>query len=430
MALSAYAWTSLPVYPATSILRPYGSALWPMFGRGASWDNHYDSFIMAYNMAFYHYTSDFKDEIDPKDWNVLICLRYLKDRILFTSDSKQEILDSFVKVFKKINEFTFVHAEALEIQQINKKRKIEENIDEVNTSEKSDNLHEATAILNKGNGEQSFYKEVKKSNNPFWYKGNILPDGTKIEKQNRLNLIPSDDFFQETDDDEDIPPEQSFISASSGSKIWTLLSGRNVGDIYASKISENAIEKAILRYGASNIIDLSAHMKEWFCIDDRKFITKNYESMLRVPELAAEESSFVSKIEDVWVLFFINLTSCAYIVEGLSKNLKVYSIWGESFCPLSRSTDYTKGRKCDVRFLSALRVDVGEWEFSAKAIANKIIGDRCRSARINQSILNGLLEYDLNDKQVKNIQVPFLQFGGTSEQLKLKTAINVIKLVM
>jgi|SRR6185369_10528921 len=60
-------------------------------------------------MAFYHYIYDFKDETDPKDWNVLTCLRYLKDKIPFSSDSRQEILDAFVKVFKKVNESTFVH---------------------------------------------------------------------------------------------------------------------------------------------------------------------------------------------------------------------------------------------------------------------------------------------------------------------------------
>jgi len=103
-------------------------------------------------------------------------------------------------------------------------------------------------------------------------------------------------------------------------------------------------------------------------------------------------------------------------------------------------------------------VDVGEWEFSAKATASKAIGDRCRSARINQSILNGLLEYKLSDEQVKNIRVPFLQFAGISGQMlvedfvvdvylvfpgpkfelptklqnigKLKTSINVINSVM
>ncbi|RIA80223.1 hypothetical protein C1645_8484 [Glomus cerebriforme] len=108
--------------------------------------------------------------------------------------------------------------------------------------------------------------------------------------------------------------------------------------------------------------------------------------------------------------------------------------------------------------MTILGVDVGEWEFSAKATPTKMIGDRCRSARINQSILNGLLEYNLDDNQVKDIRVPFLQFAGTNGQLliedlvegfyvvlpgpkfelptklktigKLKTCIGVIKLVM
>ncbi|GES92167.1 hypothetical protein GLOIN_2v1726076 [Rhizophagus clarus] len=94
----------------------------------------------------------------------------------------------------------------------------------------------------------------------------------------------------------------------------------------------------------------------------------------------------------------------AYIIEGLSKNLKEYPIW---------STDHINGRKCDVRFLTVSGIDVGEWEFSAKA--TKAIGDRCRSARINQSILNNLMECNLDDEQ--DIE-------------KLKTPINVIKSVM
>ena len=103
-----------------------------------------------------------------------------------------------------------------------------------------------------------------------------------------------------------MPPEDSLALALSSSKVWTLPSGKNVGDIYSEKISENArtvknkkrltaIEKAILRYGASRIIDLSAHMKKWFCENDKKFIKKDYESMLQVSEMTGEESSFVLK---------------------------------------------------------------------------------------------------------------------------------------
>ncbi|CAB5380585.1 unnamed protein product [Rhizophagus irregularis] len=123
--------------------------------------------------------------------------------------------------------------------------------------------------------------------------------------------IPSKEANDYSDDDEEaLPPEDSLSFALSNSKVWTLPSGKNVGDIYSEKISENArtvknkkrltaVEKAILRYGASRIIDLSAHMKKWFCENDKKFIKKDYESMLRVPEMTDEENSFVLKVEDM-----------------------------------------------------------------------------------------------------------------------------------
>ncbi|POG64499.1 hypothetical protein GLOIN_2v1483846 [Rhizophagus irregularis DAOM 181602=DAOM 197198] len=112
------------------------------------------------------------------------------------------------------------------------------------------------------------------------------------------------------EDEEALPPEDSLTFALNSSKIWTLPSGQNVGDIYAKKISENAraiknkkrltaTEKAILRYGASRLIDLSTHMNKWFCDNDKKFIKKNFESILQVPELIGEENSFVLKVEDV-----------------------------------------------------------------------------------------------------------------------------------
>ncbi|CAG8789406.1 21451_t:CDS:2, partial [Racocetra persica] len=52
---------------------------------------------------------------------------------------------------------------------------------------------------------------------------------------------------------------------------------------------------------------------------------------------------------------------------------------------------------------------LGEWEFASEVIPNKVVGDRCRSSRVNQSILNGLLNLNLTDKQAKDIKVPFVQ---------------------
>ncbi|CAG8674551.1 5810_t:CDS:10, partial [Acaulospora morrowiae] len=368
-------------------------------------------------------------------------------------------------------------------------------------------------------------------------RGSILPDGTKLEKAIPLKLIALDDDNSSQDDDdsskvyesdhedgynndeEDVPlPEESLDSVLNNPRSWILPSGQNVSGIVTENISANvveikkkkrlsAIEKATLRYGASRIIDLSAHMKEWFSLKDRRFMMKDYKSLLQVPGLKNEESSFVTTIENmvnekrineayefcvqkftgsdvnsyirkiskIYLDFIyrsedgdvldsahteidVILKACSYIVEGLRKCLVVKQRWGESFCPLSKSADYKKGRKCDVRFLSPSGIDLGEWEFASILTSHKAISDRCRSTRINQSILNGLLNRNLTNVEVKKIIVPFLQIAGTSGQVlieiliegfyvvfpgpkfelptklqhigKLKFAINIIKFVM
>lgn len=67
----------------------------------------------------------------------------------------------------------------------------------------------------------------------------------------------------------------------------------------------------------------------------------------------------------------------------------------ESFCPMSQSTSYEKGWKCDVQFLSSSRTDLGKWEFSAHCTNAKVIGNCCHSAKVNQSILNAILRLNL-----------------------------------
>ncbi|CAI2184983.1 9461_t:CDS:2, partial [Funneliformis geosporum] len=251
-------------------------------------------------------------------------------------------------------------------------------------------------------------------------KRDTLPDGTKVEKATTLNLN------------------------------WILPSGKNVCDIVSRKISANAeaikkkkkisaSEKATLRYGSSRIIDLSTNMTNWFSVNDRKFMMKDHKAILQVPVMTDEENSFVVAVENIICEEKINeaydfcikkhinseknsyiyklskiysdfiyrckdqtdmlgsghteidviLKTCSYIIEGLNQGLVIRQRWGDSFCPLTKSTEYNNGRKCDVRFLSALGVDIGEWEFASNFTAQKAIGDRCRSARINQSILNG-----------------------------------------
>jgi hypothetical protein len=99
-------------------------------------------------------------------------------------------------------------------------------------------------------------------------------------------------------------------------------------------------------------------------------------------------------------------------------------IRGESFCPQSKSAIYHKGRKCDVRFLTSTGMDLGEWEFAVRATDSKTISDRCRSGRINQTILNGLLRLEWNNEQAELINVPFMQFAGVNGQMLIEDLVN------
>ena len=160
-----------------------------------------------------------------------------------------------------------------------------------------------------------------------------MPDGTILEKANPLKLIPSDDDNSSQDDDDssqiddsddDVPPpEETLDFVLKNQRSWILPSRQNVGDIVAKKISANAkaikkkkklspVERAILRYGSSQIIDLSAHMKGWFSLKDREFMMKNYVSLLQVPNLTDEESSFITTVENVYVLLRICLSVHTY----------------------------------------------------------------------------------------------------------------------
>ncbi|KAF0499933.1 hypothetical protein F8M41_020393 [Gigaspora margarita] len=206
-------------------------------------------------------------------------------------------------------------------------------------------------------------------------------------------------------------------------------------------------------------------------------MTKNYETLLTTPELPDEVNTFIleikkmvhqgnsnaafklcienyasspinsdiSKFSKIYSDFFyktidgndmlecdsiehtevdIIIKAFSYIIDGLNKDLEIHQKWGKSFCPLSKSTSYTKGRKCDVCFLSSSGMDLGEWEFSVRATTDKTISDRCCSGRINQSILNGLLRLDWKNEQIQLIKVPFIQFAGINGQMLIEVLVN------
>ncbi|CAG8810631.1 35109_t:CDS:2, partial [Racocetra persica] len=112
----------------------------------------------------------------------------------------------------------------------------------------------------------------------------------------------------------------------------------------------------------------------------------------------------------------IIVKTCSYIVKGLRKGLGINCKWGDSFCPMSRSTSYEKGRKCDVRFLSSSRTDLGEWEFSAHCTNAKAIGIAVvLPGRFNKRLLPGI-----------TFEIP----TKLAHIRKLKTTVKMFKYVM
>ncbi|KAG9299959.1 hypothetical protein G9A89_009687 [Geosiphon pyriformis] len=55
------------------------------------------------NMDFDHYVADYQMISDPKNWSALDCLHYLKERVDFSSDSKNDILKAFRRRFKNLD---------------------------------------------------------------------------------------------------------------------------------------------------------------------------------------------------------------------------------------------------------------------------------------------------------------------------------------
>ncbi|CAI2187099.1 18091_t:CDS:2 [Funneliformis geosporum] len=306
------------------------------------------------------------------------------------SETAQELAEEALKEFKNISEFILVKKSQLN----NEKRK---------------------------------YPQDKGS-------GDMLPDGTKIEKATLLDLVQSDDDThlsqEDNDKDEGIPNLKDTVI--NNSKKWNLPSG-----LYVVKFS-------IKKYGALNIIDLSV-MSEWFSTKDIKFMAKNYADLLKVSQLLAEENSFILKMVlkgdvngayklcienhinseengyihkiskiyaelsknkvdildytgDIHTELDVVMKAYGYIIKGLNPGFEIHQKWDESFSLLSKSNDYNKSQKCDLRFLSISGVNIGEWKFASKVIPHKAVSDHCRSARVNQSILNGLLNLNLTDE--------------------------------
>ncbi|CAG8519082.1 17035_t:CDS:2 [Racocetra fulgida] len=210
--------------------------------------------------------------------------------------------------------------------------------------------------------------------------GSILPDASDSDEVS----FPSSRMTFDDDDDDEPPDFDSFISSvPTNTQKWDLPSGKSVNEIYFVNVSQCAevlkkkeilspVERATLRYGMSKIIDLSAHMRDWFSDIDIQHMTKDHVTALTVPALDEEVNAFIADVEKV----HLQMT------------------------------------------------DLGEWEFSAHCTNAKAIGDRCRSARVNQSILNAILRLNLTKEQVNKTRIPFLQISGVYGQMLLEDLIN------
>ncbi|CAG8634685.1 2990_t:CDS:10, partial [Ambispora leptoticha] len=61
-------------------------------------------------MDFDHYVADYQMISDPKNWSALDCLHSLKERVDFSSDSKNDILKAFRRRFKNVSQSTAILA--------------------------------------------------------------------------------------------------------------------------------------------------------------------------------------------------------------------------------------------------------------------------------------------------------------------------------
>ena len=63
-------------------------------------------------MDFEKYISDFLNDTALHDWSPMNCLRYLERRVLFSSDSKNDIIDAFKRTLEKSSKSSVIYANA------------------------------------------------------------------------------------------------------------------------------------------------------------------------------------------------------------------------------------------------------------------------------------------------------------------------------
>jgi hypothetical protein len=139
-----------------------------------------------------------------------------------------------------------------------------------------------------------------------------------------FKLVPSEDEesegegeddYEDGDDHDNENDDENVFSTRSklddeNTQKWQLSSNTFVDDIFNTNVRKNAeamkrkakptaVEKVFLRYGASKIIDLSAHMREWFSLEDRQHMTKDHAAIVEPKKLPAEVDVFITNVEQM-----------------------------------------------------------------------------------------------------------------------------------
>ncbi|CAG8436885.1 12364_t:CDS:2 [Funneliformis mosseae] len=120
--------------------------------------------------------------------------------------------------------------------------------------------------------------------------------------------------------------------------------------------------------GLSNIIDLSANMKNfWFKLKDRRYIMNSHEATLLIPAFP-DDMVQNGNISESYI-------SCLDHHENLIQ--KVVYLKFQKYMLIFKCNN-SNLLDCGKTGHTEITSDLGEWEFAANASADKIIRDRCR----------------------------------------------------
>nr|CAG8561190.1 236_t:CDS:2 [Entrophospora candida] len=132
-------------------------------------------------------------------------------------------------------------------------------------------------------------------------------DATSENKPNILEFFPSSDEKSEDGEKaEDILESNVFLNISSSSEKWHLPSDQTVDEIFSTNVSSHIevtknkkkltpVDKAILRYGASKLIDLLSKMNGWFTLDQMNFMINDHKKSIILLDLPEEIKIFISE---------------------------------------------------------------------------------------------------------------------------------------